>query len=123
MDFITTFFLYLVVTLACKKILDLVLAWKSGLKVYLLPLGPSCPLQTILLSDLVGCDSPLQKDMAVWHTFLKFEAHRTTIIVSSGLPHPTQPVQILKKLCQTVITISAAGCNTRLDGQHCPPRT
>jgi hypothetical protein len=29
-------------------------AWKSGLEVPLLPLGPSCPLQTILLSDLVG---------------------------------------------------------------------
>ena len=26
----------------------------------LLPLGPSCPLQTILLSDPVGFDSPLQ---------------------------------------------------------------
>jgi hypothetical protein len=38
-----------------------VLAWKSGLKVPFLPLGRPCPLQTILLSDLVGCDSPLQK--------------------------------------------------------------
>jgi hypothetical protein len=42
-----------------KKILDLVLAWKSGLKVPLLPLGRFCSLQTILPSDLVGCDSPL----------------------------------------------------------------
>jgi hypothetical protein len=42
-----------------KKILGLVLAWKSGLKVLFLPLGRSCPLQTILLSDLVGCYSPL----------------------------------------------------------------
>jgi hypothetical protein len=33
----------------------------------ILPLGPSCPLQTILLSDLVGCDSPLQIVVAVWH--------------------------------------------------------
>jgi hypothetical protein len=49
-----------VVTLALKKILGLVLAWKLGLKVPLLPLGHSCPLQTILLGDLVGCDSPLQ---------------------------------------------------------------
>jgi hypothetical protein len=37
-----------------KKSLGQVLAWKSGLKVPLQPLGPSCPLQTILLSDLVG---------------------------------------------------------------------
>jgi len=29
------------------------------LKVPFLPLGRSCPLQTILLSDLVGCDGPL----------------------------------------------------------------
>jgi hypothetical protein len=43
-----------------KKILGLVLAWKLGLIVPLMPLGPSCLLQTILLSDLVGCDSPLQ---------------------------------------------------------------
>jgi len=43
-----------------KKILGLVLAWKSGLKVSFLPLGRSCPLQTILLCGLVGCDGPLQ---------------------------------------------------------------
>jgi hypothetical protein len=39
-----------------KYILGLVLAWKSGHKVPLLPLEPSLPLQTILLSDLVECD-------------------------------------------------------------------
>jgi hypothetical protein len=44
-------------------------SWKSGLKVSLLPVGRSCPLQTILLSDLVGCDSPLQIVMAIWRTF------------------------------------------------------
>jgi hypothetical protein len=48
------------------KILGLVLAWKTGHNVPLLPLGLSCPLQTILLSDLVGCDSPLQIVMVVW---------------------------------------------------------
>jgi hypothetical protein len=37
----------------------------------LLHLGPSCPLQTILLSDLVGCDSLLQIVMAVWRAFFK----------------------------------------------------
>jgi hypothetical protein len=42
-----------------------VLAWKSGLKVPLLPFGPPCPLQTILMSDLVGCDSPLRIIMAI----------------------------------------------------------
>jgi hypothetical protein len=37
-----------------------VFAWIVGLRMPLLPLGPSCPLQTILLSDLVGRGSPLQ---------------------------------------------------------------
>ncbi len=64
-----------------KKILGLELAWKSGLKVPFLPLGPSCPLQTFLLSDPVGCDSPLQIVMAFWRT----------IIVSRGLSHHTRP--------------------------------
>jgi hypothetical protein len=48
-----------VVTLALKNI-GQVLAWNSGLIVSLLSYWPSCPLQTILLSDLVGCGSPLQ---------------------------------------------------------------
>jgi hypothetical protein len=63
------------------------LAWKSGLKVPFLALGRSCPLKTILLSDLVGCDSPLQIVMAFWRT----------IIVSRGLSHPTQKVWIQTK--------------------------
>jgi hypothetical protein len=42
-----------------KKILSLVLARKSGLKVPFLPVGtPGLALQTILLSNLVGFDSP-----------------------------------------------------------------
>jgi hypothetical protein len=51
-DLITEVFLYIVATLTIKKSL--------GLKVPVLPLALSCPLQTILLSDLVGCGSPLQ---------------------------------------------------------------
>jgi hypothetical protein len=38
------------------------------------PLGPSCPLQTILLGDLVGCGNPLQIVMAVWRTFFNLSA-------------------------------------------------
>ncbi len=67
LGFLTTSFLFLVVSLAFKQI-DQVLKWKSGLKVPLLPLGPSCPLQTILLSDLVGCDSPHQIVIVIWRT-------------------------------------------------------
>ncbi len=43
-----------------------VLAWTTELKVSLLPLGPSSPLQTILLSDMVVCDSQLE---CVGHSF------------------------------------------------------
>jgi hypothetical protein len=32
---------------------------------------------------------------------------------------PTQQVQIFKKVCQRPL-LSAAGCHTRLDVQHCP---
>jgi hypothetical protein len=82
-----------------------VLAAISALNVSLLPLGPSCPQQTILPSDLVGCGSPLQKVMGVWHTFLKFEGQQTAIIVCRGLLHPTQYVKIFKKVYQMAIFI------------------
>ncbi len=58
-----------------------------ALKVHFMPLWRSCPLKTILLSDLVGCDSPLQIVMAFWGT----------IIVSRGMSHPTQKVWIQTK--------------------------
>ncbi len=74
------------------------------LKLYCLQ-GPSCPLQTILLSNLVWFDSTLQIVKVATHTFLKFEARKMTIIVCSRLSHPTQQVQILKKVHQTAITI------------------
>ncbi len=83
----------------------------------LLPLGPSCPLQTILLSDLVGCDSPLQIVMAIGCTFFKFEASQTAITICSRLSHPTHQVQILRK-CAKQPLLSAEGCHARLDGQH-----
>jgi hypothetical protein len=59
----------------------------------LLPLGPSCALQTILLSDLVGFDRPLQVEMDVG-PFFKFEVRQTTITICSGLSRLTQLVQI-----------------------------
>jgi hypothetical protein len=80
LDFLTTICLWW--HWLYKKILGLVLAWKSGLKMPFLTLWCSCPLQTILLSDLVRCDSPLQIVMAYWHT----------IIFSTGLSHLTQKV-------------------------------
>jgi hypothetical protein len=68
-------------------------------QVHLLPLGPSCPLQTILQSDLVGCDIPLQIVMVVWRAFLKFKASLLHVAtkVCYRLTHLTQQVQILKK--------------------------
>jgi hypothetical protein len=80
------------------------LAWKSSLKVPFLPLGRSCPLQTILLIDLVGFDSPLQIVMAFW----------CTIIVSRGLSHP-ESLNSNKKGAKLTL-LSAEGCHT-LDGQ------
>jgi hypothetical protein len=106
MDFLTTVFLYLVVTLALTKNLGLLLNWKLGLKVPLLTLEPSCRLQTILLNDLVGCDSPLRIVMAIWRPFLKFEACQTAIIVCRGLPCLTQEVQTQKK-CAKLPLLSA----------------
>ncbi len=44
-----------------------VLAWIRGLKVPLLPSGPSCPLQT---SDMMGCDILLQIVMPSGAPFL-----------------------------------------------------
>jgi hypothetical protein len=77
-----------------KKSIGQVLTWKSGLKDSLLPLGLSCPLQTILLSDLAGCGSLLQIVWAFGTLFKKFESCKTGIIVLCRLPHPTQQVQI-----------------------------
>jgi hypothetical protein len=74
------------------------MAWKSGLKVPLLPLGPYCPLQTIFLSDLVGCNLPLQTVMAVWRNFFFNMEGQTAIIDSSGLSHPTQKIPIEKSV-------------------------
>ncbi len=76
-----------------KKSTGQELAWKSGLKVSLLPLGPSCRLQTILLSDLVGCACQLQIELAVWRTFFL------------NLKRAKQPLQF------------AAGCNAQTTEQ------
>jgi hypothetical protein len=92
-----------------EKILDLVLAWKSGLKVPFLPLVSSCPLQTILLSDLVGFDSPLQIVMAVWHTN----------IFSRGPVKPDPESLNLNKKGAKLPFLSAEGCHTPKKGQHC----
>ncbi len=80
------------------KNLCLVFVWKSGLKVPSLTLGPSCTLQTILLSDQVGCDRPLQladSNIRLVHFFT----------ICSSLSRPTRKVQILKKCPKTFITI------------------
>jgi hypothetical protein len=98
-----------VLTLALKKILGLILAWKSILKVSFLPLGRSCPLQTILLSDLVGHDSPMQIIMAFW---------RTVIFSRAVTPDP-ESLNSNKKGAKLPL-LSAEGCHTQLDGQPCP---
>jgi hypothetical protein len=82
-----------------------------------LPEGPSCPLQTILLSDLVGCDSPLQIEMAVFKC--------TSAICQCYLQQAvTRDIASSdsKTVCQTAITI-CRGLSHRLDGNHRPMRT
>jgi hypothetical protein len=107
-------FPYNLLPVSCANIgLSQVLARKSGLKVPLLPLGPSCPLQTILLSDLLGFDSPLQLVLDLWTAFLQLEVHQTAIKVSSGLPHLTQQVQFKKMYAKRPLL--SAGCHTRFD--------
>ncbi len=96
---------------------------KSGLKVSLLPLGSSCPVQTILLNILVCRDSPLQIVMPFWRTFFKkISVRQTAIIVSCGLSHPPRKFKI-KKVQQTAVLPSTEGCHTWLDGEHCSLRT
>jgi hypothetical protein len=53
--------------------------------------------------------------MAFDTLFLKFEARQTAIIVSRGLSHPTQEIQI-KKMCGKLPLLSAEGRHTELDG-------
>jgi hypothetical protein len=106
--------------IACKSS---IVAWISDLKVPLLPLGPSCPLQTILLNDLVGCGSPLQILMSLWRTFYNFKhAKQPLYVVCSGLLQPTRQVQILKKVRQMAILICSGLC-IQLDRRHSPLRT
>ncbi len=76
-----------------KKILCLVMALKSGLKVPLLPSGPSCSLQTIIWSYLVRCDSPLHSNNCLVH-FLCLICAKQTLFSCNVLSHPTQEVQI-----------------------------
>ncbi len=90
-----------------KKNLGLVLAQKSGLKVPFLVLRRSCPLQTILLSDLVGCDSPLQIVMAFWRFHHYCQPRAVT-------PDP-ESLNSNKKGAKLSL-LSAKGCHARLDG-------
>jgi hypothetical protein len=62
----------------------LVLAWICGLKVPLLPSGPSCPLQTILQSDLVGCDSPLPILMPFGALFPNLKLAKRPLLYAAG---------------------------------------
>jgi hypothetical protein len=71
------------------------LAWKSCLKVPLLPIRPS---GTILLSDLVR--STLQIVMAIWHTFLILSAPNSL----QRAPTPDLASSNLKKVCLLYLT-------------------
>jgi hypothetical protein len=94
--------------MALKKIVGLVFAWKSGLKVPFLPLGSSCPLQTILLIDLVGCDSPLQIIMAIWRSFFPIlKRAKRPLLSAEGyhVRHRKCKKTTMNKVCQMAVTI------------------
>ncbi len=109
LDFLTTVLLYLVETLALKKILGIVLAWKSGLKLPFLTLECYCPLQTILLSDLVGWQPSADSNSLLVHH--NYQQRAVT-------PYP-ESLNSNKKGAKLPL-LSAEGCHSRLDGQHCP---
>jgi hypothetical protein len=107
-----------------KNCIGQVLAWKSGLKLFLLHLGPSCPLQTILLGDLLGCGCLLQIVITVWHIFCLIEAHQTAIYSLQRALTLIPTNKNFKKVRQMVILTCRGLLHcTRLDGQHNPLRT
>ncbi len=85
--------------------------------------GPSCPLQTILLSDLIGCDRPLQMVMTIWRIFLNLKRAKQPLLPAEGCHTPPRKFRLKKTVPNCHYTGSAEGCQTRLDGQHCPLRT
>jgi len=122
LHFLTTSFLYLVVTLDFKKVLGLVLAGKSGLKAR--PQSAFTAFRALLPSASYSaewsggvCQPVADKNDHLAH-FLKIETRKTAIIVSSGLSHPAQEVQIQKSSPNCHYYLQRAV--TRLDGQQCP---
>ncbi len=73
----------------------------------LLPSGRPCPLQTILLSDPIGCESPLQIIMAVCRTFLQFEVRQASILSVVG--GHSRPSKFKYKKVQKLPLLSADG--------------
>jgi hypothetical protein len=47
--------------------------------------------------------------IAVWSTFLKFEARQKAIILCRRLKHPTQQVQFLKKCAKQMAILICSG--------------
>jgi hypothetical protein len=79
-------------------------------------------MKTILLSDLVGCDSLPHIVMTIWHTFVLNLKHAKQPLLSAAGCH-TQPSKFkFKKKCDKLPLPSSAGYHTLLEGQHCPPR-
>jgi hypothetical protein len=88
---LTASFLYHVVPKAFLKSIDQELAWKSGYKVPLLPLGPSGPLQAILLVDPVRWQPAVDCNGCLALIFY-LEVHQTATIVCGMLSHSNQRI-------------------------------
>ncbi len=93
-----------------KKNYSLVLAWKSGLKVPFLTLGCFCPLQTILLRWYGWVWQPPADSNGL------LEHHYSQQRAVTPYPESLNSNETGAKLQ----FLSADGCHTWLEGQHCP---
>ncbi len=75
----------------------------------LLSLGPSCPLQTVLLSNLVWCDNP----QPLVHFFSNLKHAKRPLLSASGC-HARPSKLRFKKMCAKRPLPSAEGCLKKL---------
>jgi hypothetical protein len=102
-----------VVTLAFKTILDLALAWKSGLKSAFAAFRDLLPSANYSAGDSNG----------VWHNFFLQICMPNSNYCQQKAAAPNPASSNFLKKCAKLPLLSAAVFHTRLVGQHCPLRT
>ncbi len=101
--------------------IGLILAWKLGLKVPSLCLGPYCHLQTILLSDLFGCDSPLQIGVDNWRTFFYLRRTEQPLLSVAGSHTRLRKFEFKKSAPNCHYYLQRAVTSNQIT-QYCPLR-